>query len=55
MRKTAIFPGGSRTQFGTADENNYPTVTAEGMAGYDLAARRPYRIRVRDGFPAGPW
>jgi hypothetical protein len=44
-----LFGDGCRGRAGTADEDNYPAVTAEGMAGSDLAARRAYRVRSGDG------
>ena len=44
-----LFGDGCRGRAGTADEDDYPAVTAEGMAGSDLATRRPYRVRARDG------
>jgi hypothetical protein len=36
---------------GTANKNNHATVTAERMAGDDLAARLSHRFRAQDGVP----
>ena len=44
-----LFGDGCRGEAGITDEDNYPTVAAEGMASSDLAARRAYRIRAWDG------
>ena len=49
------FGGGCRGQGGTPDEVNDQTVTAEGMASDDLAARRPYRVCAWDGFRVCGW
>jgi hypothetical protein len=36
--------------FGIDDENNNATVTAEGVASYNVASGRPYRVPAWDGF-----